>query len=249
MLKLDTIELFREVIDHAKPEQDLLGEGFMGRVKDAFSKEDVFDEEEWIRVLRITDVSGIVRIIETTDVDINEPVNIGGTLLYPLTAVMSDSYIVKILLDYEADPNKGADEYPEQRPAKPIIEGVYGNLSQSVNEMLLHGADPNLRFSYTGNGSVTDFSLLSLAALKGFTQVMQSLIEAGADPLVVDNDGRDALTYAVFGNSMGAVRVLKKEKAHLTMGKDQIGKSALDYAIEIGYDDIANTLHRGRIKR
>ena len=243
-MKPETVDLFREVINHSRPSNSL-AEGFVDRVKDVFKGEEPFDMDQWITALHNKDANAIAHIVESTDVDVNEPVMIGETFIYPLTVVMEDPDLVKLLLKYEADPNKGAEDFPEHRPTKPFIEGVYGNHSRSVNIMLSLGADPNLRFSFTGNGSVDNFPILSLAALKDFTSVMQSLINAGADPIAVDNDGRDALTYAVFGDSMGAVRVLKKEKAHLTMGKDKLGKSALNYALEIGYDDIANVIRRG----
>ncbi len=96
-----------------------------------------------------------------------------------------------------------------------------------IREYLKHGLDPNIRspdgrtlLSYTDN-----------------PKVARALIEAGAEVNVEDNDRRTPLIWAFINIANPVAHILIEHGADL-LHKDKFGKSAVDYALEYGSEDI-----------
>jgi hypothetical protein len=236
---------FREVLDHTESKKQELGEGFISRIKSSLKGFDELDPEAWYNALHNKDFESVQTILDTTEVDVNESVPVTDTgdvasYYFPLEMVEDNIPLVKLLLEYGADPNMGGASH-----LTPFVNMVTMNSVEAVDLMLKSGADPNTRTHYEDAESIP---ILSVAAILGFPQVMEKLLNAGADPTALSKTGRDALTYAVFGDNLGAINVLKKYKAHKNMGRDQNGKSALDYASDYGYTHLMTAIRGGSVK-
>jgi ankyrin repeat protein len=91
----------------------------------------------------------------------------------------------------------------------PVMHAVHKRQAAAVDELLALGADPDRR---SGNG---DFALLA-AAIRGNLPIVQSLLAAGADPLI-EAHGRTTLTNAVAGGNPDVVRALRQRAPGLRL--------------------------------
>ena len=134
---------------------------------------------------------------------------------YPLgwAARLGHAEIVEILLEFGANAEGDVDDFPavathpevltmmtyigvvqamvgsaDPDPDHPLMEGVRARSPGAVRVLLKAGADPNRRW----NGR----SPLHYAAHKGFAEIADLLLEAGADPRLRDRDGYDAAQTA-----------------------------------------------------
>jgi ankyrin repeat protein len=69
---------------------------------------------------------------------------------------------------------------------------------------------------------------LHIAARNGYLEIVELLLEHGANPNVQDNDGRTPLHYAVENCHVGVARVLLDHGADPTI-RDNNGMTPLDY--------------------
>lgn len=99
-----------------------------------------------------------------------------------------DTTRIERLIREGADPNvqAGVNNWT------PLEHAIHKNQEGSVRVLLAHGADVNGR----GGAGVTP---LIMAAGYGYTNIVKVLIQAGADPLLKSDDGRDALLAAMSG--------------------------------------------------
>lgn len=138
--------------------------------------------------------------------------------------LQDNALMVEILLKAGADPNL-ADARFRQTPLFLAIERGHESL---VQYLILHGADTDLRDEqgrtpliwaviHRNPGIISailtkkpdvnqrekqlGMTALSIAAMSGNRMVSQWLLEAGADPLIRDNQGRNALDWAVMSDS------------------------------------------------
>lgn len=81
-----------------------------------------------------------------------------------------------------------------------------------------------------------------LAAMKGRTAVLKMLVRSGADVNATTSDtGKSALMFAVIANQLDAVTTLLALGADKDK-RDQSGKSAADYAVQLEFGHIASLL-------
>lgn len=114
-------------------------------------------------------------------------VNFDGWTALIIAVMMSDASMVDFLLDAGADPNLTAAANGETALSAAI--GVEADPLQKVKSLIAAGADLNAQH-------VAGLTPLMSASLTGAPQIMQVLLEAGADLYAVDNEDRDAVYWA-----------------------------------------------------
>lgn len=96
--------------------------------------------------------------------------------------------VCEVLLSHEADVHFNVNGWTA------LHEAAFGNRKDVANLLLHHGANPNVRVSYSG---VTP---LMQAARWGFHDMCESLLHAGADAWLRNVDGKMAVDLAGSGN-------------------------------------------------
>jgi len=163
-----------------------------------------------------------IRLLLASGVEINEQTRFGTPLL---TAARHQWF------------------YPE--PAGGWVSGVFF-MSDHIKEehnavriLLEKGADPNTRDS-EGRNALMVMSLEKRSE-NAVEVIAETLINAGCDINVADNDGRTPLIYAVIYQQLAAVKMLLKRGANIN-AKDHNGESALDWANKIGNEETIRLL-------
>ena len=109
----------------------------------------------------------------------------GWTPLH-MAASLGDLATVKLLLRYRAAVD------PIHKEGTPLLLAVqYGSIAV-VRELIAAGADIKVRDSLGGN-------LVAVAAGQHLEEIVRLLVQLGIDPCARDNDGRDAIYWAGFG--------------------------------------------------
>ena len=195
---------------------------------------------------------GSAELLVKYGTDVNATTSDGGCAL-AFAASRLNLEMVKLLLDNNARPNKCRDTNGEtplisavaaapslapifalrsnSQEAQAALEKVAPTLVRArmvIKALLAHGADVNVS-EQNGN------SPLSLAVAQVNHLVVINLLNAGANPNVIDNSqgGASPLIIAVQTRSVLIASELLKHGAKATV-RDQFRKSALDYARSYG---------------
>jgi uncharacterized protein len=114
----------------------------------------------------------------------------------------------------------------------PLMKAALNGQLEAVNKLLEKGAEVDL----VDKGG---YSAMMLAASNNFADVVEVLIEHGADVNRVEHShGWSALIWAAKLGHLATVKVLMSHQAD-TSTKDDENKSALDYAREQGFQQVA----------
>ena len=123
-----------------------------------------------------------------------------------------------------------------------------------VKLLIANGADVNAKIPiYTlwqGSGGMAytehsyDGTALQVASYGGYTQIVEYLIEAGADVNVVGRDGRNALIQAIERGHAQIVELLITNGADIRATDGR--RNALEIASEEGHTQISKPLNRSR---
>ncbi len=147
---------------------------------------------------------------------------------------------VTALLEAGADP-----DVRDEAGRTALYWAASQGFTRTVDVLLEYEADPNLR-----NEAGT--TPLMVAARSGFRKVVTALLEHGADVNALENPGRElagegsdmtALAYAARGGHGEIVRLLLEHGADAQL-RNSAGQTALDIALDNGYDEIAQLLNR-----
>ena len=136
------------------------------------------------------------------------------------------------------------------------IEQLYKEKPNCLNEVNEHGFSPLILACYKGNTNVARFLIekksnldyvsdegtaLMAAVVRGKTDLVQLLLENGANPNLTNLQGTTALMYATQFKNVELVKLLLQHKADKTLvNKDQ--KTAFEIAVFSNNEEIINLL-------
>lgn len=122
---------------------------------------------------------------------------------------------------------------PEPEPAwragggEELLEAVRRGDSETALELLVDGADPD---AFRGQYGET---ALHLAAVGRDCRLVESLLAAGADPQIADDDGLAALHYAAVGGNRDILEAILMEIPAQCLDKaDHFGSSPVFHAVD-----------------
>ncbi|XP_041969266.1 uncharacterized protein LOC121726098 [Aricia agestis] len=150
--------------------------------------------------------------------------------LLTLAAVSGNKNIIKILLQFGADPNKGDFLYP-------LYIAAYFNNVEIISVLLKSGAQVNTRCE---GGSTP----LHIAAIRGNTNVVEILLDNGADAEIKDDKNRTALELAIANKHFLVVKTLFQSLKDIINSKGNDDYSLLHIAAQEGDCDIVRYLIR-----
>jgi len=173
-----------------------------------------------------------VKMLLAEGADPNAADRNGETALM-LAAIKKMPGMVNLLLDAGADPNKQGED------AKTALLNALFNtgldpekserdepfVMQIVSSLLAEGADANSAYTNTRRGTTA----LMMAAMGGYTQACEALLDAGADPNAADIDGHTALYEALANKDAEIMNLLVSRHADVN-AIDRDGMSLLNYA-------------------
>ncbi|KAF7062964.1 hypothetical protein CFC21_069504 [Triticum aestivum] len=132
--------------------------------------------------------SEIVKFLLSKGADVDAISDLGTPLV--LAALKGHPSALKILLQHGADPNKGG--------------GLFG-----IIDVALHKSSVScVKLLIQGGANMSGDNPLAKAAEKGLTEAIKCLLEAGADPNVVDRFGRLPIELAVEYGTWEDVEIL-----------------------------------------
>ena len=171
----------------------------------------------------------VVHLLLKKGADTTEVVNyMGKTVLHEAAWNGNDS-LVKILLDFGADP-KRADNHGRT----PLYYAVRCGHKEVVEVLMDGGADPNKPDNYLDNP-------LFRAVSFGHKDVAQLLLNKGADPERVNGYGLTPLHKAAWNGHNDLVRVLLDFGANPNRADNQ-GGTPLNYAARNGHKEVVEDL-------
>lgn len=129
----------------------------------------------------------------------------GGATIMQGAAAMGHKNAMSILFEKGADVNASSE-----RGETALYFGVREGKAEIVEWLLSHGAQTQVRIEGSGR------NLLHLATLKGYTDIVELLVENGVDLDITDNFGNTAYKYAAKYGHKKIASLLKKNGADVT---------------------------------
>ena len=105
----------------------------------------------------------------------------------------------------------GADVNANAFRGTPLLWACYADKVQAATWLLNHGADPDLRHDWGGEGHGVEAVAMHLAAQNNCVGCVNLLLDRGADPTVVDAaHGGTPTGWADFGGATDTLEILKR---------------------------------------
>ena len=105
----------------------------------------------------------------------------------------------------------GADVTANPFRGTPLLWACYSDRVEAAAWLLDHGADPDLRHDWGGEGHGVQAVAMHLAAQHGAVGCLNLLLDRGADPTVVDAaHGGTPLGWAEYSGAAAAIEILKR---------------------------------------
>ena len=105
----------------------------------------------------------------------------------------------------------GADVNASPFRGTPLLWACYSDKVEAAVWLLDHGADPDLRHDWGGEGHGVQAVAMHLAAQHGAVDCLNLLLDRGADPTVVDAaHGGTPLGWAEYSGATAAVEILRR---------------------------------------
>ncbi|KAI3875361.1 hypothetical protein MKW98_000038 [Papaver atlanticum] len=135
----------------------------------------------------------IIPLLLSKGVNVDVMNEFGSPLLYASALGYHDT--VKVLLDHGANQNVICGG-----TVTPLHASMYSQSCQCAEQLLKGGADPN--------GGPNGIKPLPIAAEMGLIQIIKLLVEAGADPNIIDIHGLKPIEFAAIKSNRRGVEIL-----------------------------------------
>jgi thioredoxin-related protein len=188
------------------------------RMSDTGAYHGPFSRTSWLERLQATLFAASILISATA---------VGNPGLHAL-AVQSDSTALEAALAAGANPEQRSD-----KGEPPLMSAVKAERTDAVKALLAAGADPD-------NTNRMGESSLHLA-VRGDSDILKSLISAGANTNARDAGGVTPLMLAAAAGGLDNIDLLRAAGARLDM-KDYQGSSVKDWALRGGHSELAEKL-------
>ncbi len=181
----------------------------------------------------LTSRPNIVQLLLASGADVRLVYRDGQTLLH-LAAARSNLPILEMLLKFR-DGRGGIDIEATNRDGNtPLDEAVLHDQLSSVNFLITHGGDVNRTRPNDGRSAIHE------ASVKGFADLLPTLIKAGASPLQRDRFGQTPLDLALAYKNGNVIAELLKTGA--LKGSQGAAEQAMEAASLKGQTEIVQTL-------
>jgi RNA polymerase sigma factor (sigma-70 family) len=168
-------------------------------------------------------------------------ISTGLTPLYE-AAIHGDSAMTKLLLDYGA--------VIHMKPYDALRGAVLHQRGAIVKLLLTSGANADARPKHVpASEPFTAWgpTPLSLAAMKGYTEIVTTLLTHGATVNAVGPSGRTPLHWAALKGYLDIVQLLLEHGADIS-ARDELGNTPIDWAKERGQAEVIHIIHNERIR-
>ncbi len=178
----------------------------------------------------------IINYLLENNADVNLKEELTG--FTPLMASLHDITITELLIE------KGADiEAKDDDGINALVYASTYNNEEMVKFLLEKGADANTVCEIENEHTDIASTPLMNAAYRGNTNIINMLLENGADINYTTDFGMTALMMAASFNQFGAAKVLLENNADTSI-TDEYGRTALDLAKLEDYKDIVELLEK-----
>ena len=107
----------------------------------------------------------------------------------------------------------GADVNASAFRGTPLLWACYADKVSAARWLLDHGADPDLRHDWGGEGHGVAAVAMHLAAQNDAVGCVALLLDRGADPTIIDGaHGGDALGWAEYSGATEAAKILRRRR-------------------------------------
>ena len=178
----------------------------------------------------------LVRKLIDLGADVNLPAELTG--FTPLMASLHNIAITELLIE------KGADiEAKDDDGINALVYAASFNNEEMVKFLLEKGADANTVCEIKNEHTDISPTPLMNAVYNGNTNIINMLLENGADINYTTDYGMTALMMAASFNQFEAAKVLLENNADTSI-TDEYGRTALDLAKSEDYKDIVELLEK-----
>ena len=178
----------------------------------------------------------IINYLLENNADVNLKEELTG--FTPLMASLHDITITELLIE------KGADiEAKDDDGINALVYASTYNNEEMVKFLLEKGADANTVCEIENEHTDIASTPLMNAAYRGNTNIINMLLENGADINYTTDFGMTALMMAASFNQFEAAKVLLENNADTSI-TDEYGRTALDLAKSEDYKDIVELLEK-----
>ncbi|WP_157154466.1 ankyrin repeat domain-containing protein [Brachyspira murdochii] len=178
----------------------------------------------------------LVRKLIDLGADVNLPAELTG--FTPLMASLHNIAIAELLIENGADIEAKDDD-----DINVLVYASTYNNEEMVKFLLEKGADANTVCEIKNEHIDISPTPLMNAAYRGNTNIINMLLENGADINYTTDYGMTALMMAASFNQFEAAKVLLENNADTSV-TDEYGRTALDLAKEEDYKDIVELLEK-----
>jgi ankyrin repeat protein len=175
--------------------------------------------------------TSVARLLIKAGADVNVVDDSGDTLLQH--AVWCESTrSIRLLLEAGADVNAVRAGHPAA-----LHWAVAKEENAIVDLLLSHGAEPNIRLpEFRNQGNFADYGTgttpLMIAAAEGNLELLERLLEAGADWSLSNAEGQTAVTIAASRGRISILKRLEREGAEVDYGSSKLHNQVLLEAVD-----------------
>lgn len=177
----------------------------------------------------LTGRTAVVKLLLAAGADTTRRYRYGQTVLH-LAAARGFPEILTSLVDSHAAMNP-----VDVNGNTPLDEAVLHNQAESVRFLIAHGAD--IKYTHPGDGR----GPIHEAAMKGFSDLLPILVDAGANPVLRDRSGQTPLDLALAYKNANVVAALLKLGSRISES-EAAAEEAMETAVLKGQIEIVRIL-------